>query len=146
MKKTIFILLLIATLLVICYFFIQRKENKVENFAIELVDNAIPIEQVLKKRINYSEKQKGLCLIFLKTIREEYKKNPEKIKVISASEHAKFSDKNRIKLYDGEHLFYIEFNKSLTLPFIVNKKSQIIILFYLTKGEGGNLKNSRSDD
>ena len=146
MKKILLILFLLTTLLITYYLFSQSDKNKVENFAVELVDNAIPLEQVLKKRIYYSEKKKDLCLFFLKTIREEYNKNPEKIKVISANEHAKVSDKNRIKLYDGEHLFYIEFNKSLTLPFILNKKSQIIILFYLTKGDAGDLNNSRSDE
>ena len=51
-----------------------------------------------------------------------------------------------IRLNSGELLFYVQFNKSLTVPFILNNKSEIIILFNLTKGAGGNLNNSRSDE
>jgi hypothetical protein len=146
MKKILLILLLISTLLITYYLYSQSDKDKVEDFAIELVDDSIPLENVLKKRIKYSEKQKNLSLIVLKTIRDEYQENPKKIVVKSSSEYTKAAQEDKIKLYDGEHLFYIEFNKALTLPFVINKKSQIIILFHLTKGGGGDLNNSRSDD
>lgn len=146
MKKIRIILLLILTLLIIIYFCSQSDKDKVEDFAIELVDDSIPLENVLRKRIKYSEKQKNLSLIHLKNIRDEYQENPQRIVVKSSLEYTTAAQEDRIKLYEGEHLFYIEFNKNVTLPFVINKKSQIIILFHLTKGGEGYLMNSRSDD
>ncbi|WP_146841084.1 hypothetical protein [Flavobacterium glaciei] len=146
MKKTLLMVLLIAISILAFYCNSQRDENVVKNFAFELVDESIPLEQVLKKRINYSEKQKDLCLFFLKTVREEYNKNPEKIEVKQSRDNNASMKGDTIKLNTDEHLLYVQFNKSLTLPFILNKKSEIIILFNLTKGGGGNLNNSRSDE
>lgn len=146
MKKIWIILLLILTLLIIIYFYNQSDKDKVEVFAIELVDSSIPLENILKKRIKYSEKQKNLCLIHLKNIRDEYQENPQRIVIKSLREYTTAAQEDRIKLYEGEHLFYIEFNKNVTLPFVINKKSQIVILFHLTKGGEGYLMNSRSDD
>ncbi len=146
MRKTLLIVFLIATSIVVIYYNSQRDENIVKNFALELVDESMPLEQVLKNRINYSEKQKDVCLFFLKTVREEYIKNPEKIEVTQPTESKTEIHSDAIQLNSGEHLFYVQFNKSLTLPFILNKKSEIIILFNLTKGGGGNLNNSRSDE
>ncbi|MBQ0907658.1 hypothetical protein KBJ98_02955 [Flavobacterium sp. F-328] len=146
MKKNILIILLIAISIVVIYYNSKRDENIVKNFALELVDESMPLEQILKTKINYSKKQKDVCLFFLKTVREEYNKNPEKI-VITQSANSNVDVKSdAVKLNSGEHLFYVQFNKSLTVPFILNNKSEIIILFNLTKGGGGNLNNSRSDE
>ena len=146
MKKTLLIVFLIAISIVVIYCNSQRDENIVKNFALELVDESMPLEQVLKNRINYYEKQKNVCLFFLKTVREEYNKNPEKIEVTQPKDSKAAFHSDAIKLNLDEHLFYVQFNNSLTLPFILNKKSEIIILFNLTKGGGGNLNNSRSDE
>lgn len=146
MKKIWIILLLILILLINIYFWNQSDKDKVEVFAIELVDSSIPLKNVLRKRVKYSEKQKKLSLIHLKNIRDEYQENPQRIVVKPSREYITASQEDIIKLYEGEHLFYIEFNKNVTLPFVINKKSQIIILFYLTKGGEGYLMNSRSDD
>ncbi|CAH0337341.1 hypothetical protein FVB9288_03096 [Flavobacterium sp. CECT 9288] len=146
MKKTLLIVLLIVMSIVLIYYNSQRDENIVRDFTLELVDESIPLEQILKKRINYTQKQKDLCLFFLKTVRDEYIKNPDKIEVTQSTESKTEIHSERIKLNSGEQLFYVQFNKSLTLPFILNKKSEIIILFNLTKGGGGNLNNSRSDE
>lgn len=146
MKKSILIVLLIVVSIVVINFSLQKDENEERNFAVELVDEKIPLEQILKKRINYTQKQKDLCLFFLKTVREEYHKNPEKIAITQSTESDVTAKSDAIKLNSGEHLFYVQFNKSLTVPFILNNKSEIIILFNLTKGGGGNLNNSRSDE
>ena len=146
MKKSILIVLLIVISIIVIYSNSPRDENKLRHFALELVDEKIPLEKILKKSINYTQKQKDLCLFFLKTVREEYNKNPEKIEVTQPTESKTEIHSEAIQLNSGEHLFYVQFNKSLTLPFILNKKSEIIILFNLTKGGGGNLNNSRSDE
>jgi hypothetical protein len=146
MKKNILRILLIAISIVVIYSSLQKDENQVRDFAVELTDESIPLEQILKKRINYAQKQKDLCLFWLKTVRDEYIKNPDKIEVTQSTESKIEIHSERIKLNSGEQLFYVQFNKSLTLPFILNKKSEIIILFNLTKGGGGNLNNSRSDE
>ena len=57
---------LIAISIVVIYSNSPRYENKVRHFALELVDESMPLEQILKTRINYSEKQKDLCLFFFK--------------------------------------------------------------------------------
>lgn len=146
MKKSILIILLIAISIVVIYSNSARDEKIVKNFALELVDQKIPLEKILKKRIKYTQKQKDLCLFFLKTVREEYHKNPEKIAITQSADSDVDVKSDAIKLNSGEHLFYVQFNKSLTVPFILNNKSEIIILFNLTKGGGGNLNNSRSDE
>jgi hypothetical protein len=146
MKKNILIILLIAISIVVIYYNSKRDENIVKNFALELVDESMPLEQILKTKINYSKKQKDVCLFFLKTVREEYNKNPEKIAITQSANSNVDVKSDAVKLNSGEHLFYVQFNKSLTVPFILNNKSEIIILFNLTKGGGGNLNNSRSDE
>ena len=143
MKKIVLILLLFSVLLVTLCYFSSLNKRKVENFANDIVDSSILLENVLKKRVKYSKKQKDMSLIFLKKIRDEYQVNPMRIVVNSSSEVQK--EKDSIKLYEGEQLFYIEFNKSLTLPLIIDNKSQIILLFRFTKGGGGFLINSRYD-
>ena len=146
MKKSILIVLLIVISIIVIYSNSPRDENKVRHFALELVDEKIPLEKILKKSINYTQKQKDLCLFFLKTVREEYNKNPEKIAITQSADSNVDVKSDAIKLNSGEQLFYVQFNKSLTVPFILNNKSEIIILFNLTKGGGGHLSNSRSDE
>lgn len=143
MKKIVLILLLFSVIIITLSYFSSINKIKVENFANDLVDSSIPLENLLKKRVKYSQKHKDMSLIFLKNIRDEYQVNPMRIVVNSSREFQK--EKDSIKLYEGEQLFYIEFNKSLTLPFIIDNKSQIILLFRFTKGGGGFLINSRSD-
>lgn len=83
MKKIVLILLLFSVLLVTLCYFSSLNKRKVENFAHDIIDNSIPIENVLKKRVKYSQKQKDMSLIFLKNIRDEYQVNPIRIVVNS---------------------------------------------------------------
>jgi hypothetical protein len=146
MKKPIFILAIISVLS-ICYYLYYLQSDKIilKNFANAVVDDSISVENILTKYVKYTEKGKKTTVYFLNLIKNEYKKNPERIMVYTKEEEKINKLGNHIKIKNTEKLYYIKFNNEMTYPFLINKESKIIVLFILTKGEQGVLSNCRSD-
>ncbi|WP_166920362.1 hypothetical protein [Flavobacterium poyangense] len=115
------------------------------DFANQIVDKSISIDSIVESSVKYTKKGKQTSLYVLNTIRQQYKKKDE-IVVYSAEEYQNDKNNNEIKLKNNERLYYIKFNKEIILPFIVNDESKIIVLLVLTKGKGGTLSDSRSDE
>lgn len=128
------------------YYYMKSDKKLLKDFANQIVDKSISIDSIIENSVKYTEKGKQTSLLVLSTIRQGYKKEGEQIVVYSAEEHQNNKYNNEIKLKNNERLYYIKFNNEMILPFIVNDRSKIIVLLVLTKGEGGILSDSRSDE
>ncbi|MFH6943979.1 hypothetical protein [Flavobacterium sp. FlaQc-50] len=130
------------------YFYYYMKSDKkiLKDFANQIVDKSTSIDSIIENSVKYTGKGKQTSLLVLDAIRQGYKKEGEQIIVYSADEYQNKKYNNDIKLKDRERLYYIRFNEETILPFIVNDESKIIVLLVLTKGEGGILSESRSDN
>lgn len=147
MKKIILILTLIIALSISYYLYYLQSDKKIlENFACELVDDSVKPEDLITKHIKHTEKGKKIALYLLNFIKEEYKKNPGKIIVYTREEAKRNKFDHQIEIKNTEKLYYIKFNENMIYPFLLNKESKIIVLFILTKGDGGLLSNTRSDE
>jgi hypothetical protein len=147
MKKILLILTIILALTMSYYLYYLHSDKKIiKDFANEIVDDSIKLEDVLTKYIKHTQKEKKLTLYLLNFIKEEYKKNPGKIVVYTQEEAKRNKHDFQIELKNTEKLYYIKFNEDMTYPFLINKESEIIVLFILNKGEGGTLTNARSDE
>lgn len=147
MKKIILILTLISAFSISYYlYYLQSDKKFLENFANEVVDDSIKTENIITKYVKHTAKGKKTALYLLNFIKDEYKKNPEKIMVYTKEEEKANKLGNQIELKNSEKLYYINFNKDMTYPFLINKESKIVVLLILIKGEGGVLSNVRSDE
>lgn len=147
MKKIILILTLISAFSISYYLYYLHSDKKIlENFANEVVDDSIKTENIITKYVKHTVKGKKTALYLLNFIKDEYKKNPEKIMVYTKEEEKANKLGNQIELKNSEKLYYIKFNKDMTYPFLINKESKIVVLLILIKGEGGVLSNVRSDE
>lgn len=146
MKKIIIsAVFLIITISIGYCLYIKSDKKKLENFANEITNESINTDIIIDKYIKCSIKGRKLSLYTLNIIRQEYKKNKDEISIYSAQEAKKYRQ-DKIVLKDNEKLYYIRFNKEVIWPFIINDKSEIIIVLILSKGGGGLLSESRSDE
>lgn len=82
MKKTILVIVVFATIcLGYCYKSVQRNKKLIFDFAYEMVNVSIPINNVVSKHIECDKIGKGISLILISNFRKEYNKNPKKIYV-----------------------------------------------------------------
>jgi hypothetical protein len=147
MKKILLIFTLILAISVSYYLYYLQSDKKIlENFACEVVDDSVKPEDLITKQIQHTEKGKKIALYLLNFIKEEYKKDPGKIIVYTRDEAKRNKFDYQIEIKNTEKLYYIKFNENMTYPFLLNKESKIIVLFILTKGDGGFLSNTRSDE
>lgn len=147
MKKLIYISLIIISFCLCYYIYYIKSDKKIlKDFAYEVVDDSTSVDDVILKYVTHTKKGEKTALFVLNFIKEEYKKNPDRIVVYTPEEAGRSGQKFQIELNDTEKLYYMKFNKDMILPFLVNKESKIIVLLVLTKGnEGGTLSNDRSD-
>ena len=146
MKKIIGITLILFFCGGFFYYYMKSDKKLLNDFANQIVDKSISIDSIVENSVKYTEKGRQTSLFVLNTIRQEYKKEGEQIVIYSAEEYQNNKNNSEIKLKDGERLYYIKFNNEIILPFIINDESKIIVLLVLTKGKGGTLTESRSDE
>ena len=79
MKKTILIL---TAILAICggsyYYYMQSEKKMINDFAHDITNNSIKLEDIIKKHIKCSKKSKKIDLYKFEYYRNEYKKIPIK--------------------------------------------------------------------
>jgi hypothetical protein len=146
MKKIVAITLVLFFCGGYFYYYMKSDKKLLTDFANQIVDESISIDSIIENSVKYTEKGKQTSILVLSTIRQGYKTEEGQIVVYSAEEHQNNKYNNEIKLKNNERLYYIKFNNEIILPFIVNDRSKIIVLLVLTKGEGGILSDSRSDE
>lgn len=146
MKKIIGITLILFFCGGFFYYYMKSDKKLLNDFANQIVDKSISIDSIVENSVKYTEKGRQTSLFVLNTIRQEYKKEGEQIVIYSAEEYKNNKNNSEIKLKDSERLYYIKFNNEIILPFIINDESKIIVLLVLTKGKGGTLTESRSDE
>jgi hypothetical protein len=138
MKKTISILIAILT---ICagsyyYYYMQSDKKMINDFACDVTNDAIKLEDVINSNLLCSKNSKTITLIQLEYIRTEYKKNPSnKITVYSyknAVEKKKIKD--HIVSDDYDNVFIIFLNDKIQIPILLNKNSKIIAISTINKG------------
>lgn len=145
-KLTLTVTIVLALACGYYLYYTQSDKNLLKDFAYEVVDDSTSVDDVILKYVTHTKKGEKTALFVLSFIKEEYKKNPDRIVVYTPEEAGRNGQKFQIELNDTEKLYYVKFNKDMILPFLVNKESKIIVLFILTKGnEGGTLSNDRSD-
>ncbi|TDE06658.1 hypothetical protein [Flavobacterium hiemivividum] len=124
----------------------QSDKKLLKDFAYEVVDDSVKLEDVVEKYVKYTAEGKKMSQFVLNSIKDEYKKTPGQIVVYTPEEGNKKGTKFKMDLKEKEKLYYIKFNKNLILPFFVDNDSKIVVLLYITKGDGGTLSNARSDE
>ena len=143
MKKTTLILIAI---LAICggsyYYYMQSDKKMITDFACEVVDNTVTINNVVAKHIKCDKLGKEIAVLFLDHYRKGYDKNasPVSIKVYSYYEAKKLGKEigNVSDNYDYDKVFFIYLNDRIKMPILLNDESKIIaISFGLDKG--GNI-------
>lgn len=147
MKNLLLILTVILALSIGYYlYYLQSDKKLLKDFAYAVVDDSVKLEDVVEKYVKYTAEGKKMSQFVLNSIKDEYKKNPGQIVVYTPEEGNKKGPKFKMDLKEKEKLYYIKFNKNLILPFFVNNDSKIVVLLYITKGDGGTLSNARSDE
>lgn len=134
MKKNIFILFIIISigLIIISY---SDDKKILKKFADDVINNSIPIEQVINNYIVCDEKSKFMTTLQLEYFRLEFKKRPLNI-VIYTFKEAKKQNKEieGIVSKDYDKVFFIYFNDTLKMSLLLNENSKIIAISTLNKG------------
>ena len=140
MKKTILIL---VGILSICggyyYRYTQSDKKLLIDFAYEMVDNNVNINDIATKYIKYNKLGKEIAVLLLEHYRKGYHKNDSdvSIKVYSYQEAIKSGKEigNVSENYNYNKVFFIYLNDKVKIPILLNDESKIIaISFGLDKG------------
>lgn len=139
MKKTILISIAILAICGSSCCYLQSDKKMIYDFASEVVDNTVEIDDVVAKYIKCDKMGKEIAIIFLNHFRKGYAKNtsPESIKIQSYKKAMRSGTKIGIiaEDYDSDKVFYIYFKDSIKMPILLNDESKIIaISFGLNKG------------
>nr|WP_315163056.1 hypothetical protein [uncultured Flavobacterium sp.] len=136
MKKTILVIVVFATIcLGYCYKSVQRNKKLIFDFAYEMVNVSIPINNVVSKHIECDKIGKGISLILISNFRKEYNKNPKKIYVYTYCEGLLNGFGKEIESPNKSQIYFVEFNDSLVIPILLNNESKVVAFSYgLKKG------------
>jgi hypothetical protein len=140
MKKTILIL---VGILAICggyyYHNTQNEKKMLIDFAYEVVDHNVKINDIATKYIKYNKLGKEIAVLLLEHYRKGYDKNNSdvSIKVYSYLEAIKSGKEigNVSENYNYNKVFFLYLNDKVQIPILLNDESKIIaISFGLDKG------------
>ncbi|MDP3681973.1 MAG: hypothetical protein Q8R22_14175 [Flavobacterium sp.] len=137
MKKTILILIAI---LAVCagsyYYYMQSDKKMINDFACDVTNGAIKLEDVINKYLLYNKDSKEITLMQLEYIRTEYRKNPSNNITVSSYEDAVEQKKveDHIVSEDYDNVFIIFVNDKIQIPILLNANSKIIAISTINKG------------
>lgn len=138
MKKIISILVLSSILCIGYYcYYINSDKKLLKDFAFEVVDNSVKLNDIINKYMICDKAAKSLTLMQLEYIRVEFKKNPSNnIIVYSYKDAVKQKKiKDNIVSKDYSNVNIILFNEKLDLSVLLNSNSKIIAISTLNKGD-----------
>lgn len=134
MKKFIFILAVIISILII-FSNLSSDEKLLKNFADDVINENIKIEQVIKKYIICDIKAKKMTTIQLESIRAEFKKLPSEICIYSYKNAKKEGKEIKGIVCDNyDNVYFIYFSNKSYLSLLLNENSKIIAISTLNKG------------
>jgi hypothetical protein len=137
MKKTILIL---TAILAICggsyYYYMQSEKKMLCDFAHDVIDNSIKLDDVIVKHIKCSKEEKKMATYILEYYRDEYIKNPSNNISIYSYEEAveqKIIEDNIVS-ENYDNVFVVFLNHKNTIEVLLNSDSKIIAISTINKG------------
>lgn len=121
----------------ICILILYPSSDKklLKNFADDVINNNVKIEQIIDKYIICDKKAIIMTTIQLESVRAEYKKHPSEICIYSFKEAKKEGKEIKGIVCDNyDKVYFIYFNDKLYLSFLLNENSKIIAISTLNKG------------
>lgn len=132
MKKYIIIFIISIGILI---FYLSSNKRLLKNFADDVINDNITIEQIIEKHIICDKKALLMTTIQLEFVRAEYKKNPSGICIYSYEKAKKEGKEIKGIVSDNyDKVYFIYFNDKLYLPILLNENSKIIAISTLNKG------------
>jgi hypothetical protein len=134
MKTTLLILLSVFGL---NFSYSQNEKKILSDFGHAVANDNIELEKVIDTYLNYDPKAKEITLQQLQGCRDKWKLKSEDVAVYSYNEGLTNGKGFEIVTgkYDLNRIYFIYFNKELTIPILLNSNSKIISISTMNKGE-----------
>lgn len=136
MKKAMLILAAVLAIYGGYYLYMHSNKKILCDFAHNVIDNSIKLDNVIVKHIKCSKEEKKMATYILEYYRDEYKKNPSNNIAIYSYEEAveqKIIEDNIIS-ENYDNVFVVFLNDKNTIEVLLNSDSKIIAISTINKG------------